>query len=513
MKFLRISVSLLLVAATPLFSSGCAAQTANSGQSDIPVFIPTPAPAITSAPKASAKPSSLPAGSCIPNGFTLKSDLLQLQKQVPARAAIGQTVEHTITINVLENCADAVISDTIPEGSTYVKSEPVATVIGRKLTWTMETLDKGSQVIIKVWYKADQEGCLVNSSTMTAIPRGIARTLVGSAKLAVTCQLPAKVMIGGTLTETIEVTNVGTVPANDVVVTDTLSDGLSSANGQTASFEIGELAPGQPKQITVALKATKRGQAGSTVLIKASNATEATSQCTAVINQPSIDIANNGTAKQFLGRNANYEIVVSNTGDTDLQNIVVTDDVPAASKIVTADGAKINGNIATWTIDQLKSGAKQTLNLVLTSLIPGSQGNAVAVKTADGLNARAQASTLWKGVAAILLETKGAPDPLSVGELVVYTIRVSNPGTAEAKTVNLFANFGPEIEPVSVSNDGKINGKIVMFPPTPSLAAKQVVTYTITGKAVATGDHRLKVSLTSDALTTHLSQEQSTHVY
>ena len=512
MKLFRMSISLLCIAATALCSSGCAAQTASSGQSDIPVYTPVPAPAITTTPKVAAKPAGQPSA-CTPNGFTLKSDLLQLQKQVPARAAVGQSVENTITINVLDNCADVVITDTIPEGATYVKSEPVATVIGRKLTWTMDTLDKGSQIIIKVWYKADQEGCLVNCSTMNAIPRGCARTLVGSAKLVVTCQLPAKTMIGSALNETIEVTNVGTVPANDVIITDTLSDGLSSASGQTLTFDVGELAPGQPKQIAVPLKAAKRGQAGSSILVKSSNATEATAQCAAVVNQPSIDVANSGTAKQFLGRNASYDIVVSNTGDTDLQNIVVTDEVPAATKILTADGSKISGNTAVWTIDQMKSGAKQTLNIAVTSLVPGSQCNAVAVKTADGLNAHAQACTLWKGVPAILLETKGAPDPIGVGELVTYTIRVTNPGTAEDKNVNLFATFGNEIDPVSASNDGKINGKIVIFPLTPSLAAKQVVTYTITAKAIATGDHRLKVSLTSDMLTTHLTQEQSTHVY
>ena len=279
------------------------------------------------------------------------------------------------------------------------------------------------------------------------------------------------------------------------------------------TFDVGELAPGQPKQIAVPLKAAKRGQAGSSILVKSSNATEATAQCAAVVNQPSIDVANSGTAKQFLGRNASYDIVVSNTGDTDLQNIVVTDEVPAATKILTADGSKISGNTAVWTIDQMKSGAKQTLNIAVTSLVPGSQCNAVAVKTADGLNAHAQACTLWKGVPAILLETKGAPDPIGVGELVTYTIRVTNPGTAEDKNVNLFVTFGNEIDPVNASNDGKINGRIVMFPLIPSLAAKQVITYTITGKGVATGDHRLKVSLTSDMLTAHLSQEQSTHVY
>ena len=514
MKLFQISGGVLCIYTATFLAGGCVAQSANSGQTDLPVYTPVPAPAITLAPKAVAKSLVLPASGCVPNGFTLKSDLLQLQKQIPARVALGQTVENTLTVNALDNCAEVVITDLIPEGATYIKSEPVATVNGPKLVWTLETLDKGSQMIIKVWYKADQEGCLVNCATMAAIPRGYARTFVGSAKLVVSCQLPATAMIGGALNELIEVKNVGTVPASDVVVTAALAEGLNSASGQKLTFTVGELTPGQPKQIMVPLKAVKRGRVENTVVARASNTDEATAECTAVINQASLDIASRGTAKQFLGRNASYDIVVSNTGDTDLQNIVVTDDASAATKIVSADGAKISGNVVTWTIDQLKSGAQQTLNVVVSSLTPGSLCNAVAAKSADGLlSARTQACTLWKGVPAILLETTGAPDPIGVGEMVTYTIRVTNPGTAEDKNVNLFATFGNEIDPVSASSGGKVNGKIVIFPLTPSLAVKQVVTYTITAKGVTVGDHRLKVSLTSDMLTTHLTQEQSTHVY
>ena len=279
MKLFQISGGVLCIYTATFLAGGCVAQSANSGQTDLPVYTPVPAPAITLAPKAVAKSLVLPASGCVPNGFTLKSDLLQLQKQIPARVALGQTVENTLTVNALDNCAEVVITDLIPEGATYIKSEPVATVNGPKLVWTLETLDKGSQMIIKVWYKADQEGCLVNCATMAAIPRGYARTFVGSAKLVVSCQLPATAMIGGALNELIEVKNVGTVPASDVVVTAALAEGLNSASGQKLTFTVGELTPGQPKQIMVPLKAVKRGRVENTVVARASNTDEATAEC------------------------------------------------------------------------------------------------------------------------------------------------------------------------------------------------------------------------------------------
>jgi uncharacterized repeat protein (TIGR01451 family) len=531
-KSLSIVATAVEVAAIASLWSGCASQhteqnrpliynepeyntrdtAAQASRTDVPRYTeaetpPAPAPA----PKVVAKPAP-PSPGCGPNEFTLKSDLLQLHKQVPARASLGQTVENTIVVDALDNCADVVITDTISDGATYVKSEPSAQVSGRKLTWTMDTLDKGQQVTIKVWYKADKEGCLANCATMVAIPRGCARTLVGSAKLVLSCQLPASVTIGSAINKTIEVKNVGTAPASDVVVTDTLSEGLSNASGQPLTFNVGELGPGQSKQITVPLKAAKRGQASNAVVARASNASEANSQCATVINQPGLDIAKSGTKEQFLGRQASYEIVVSNTGDIDLQNVVVTDTAPAATKLVAASGASVSGNTATWTLTSLKTGGKQTFNVVVTTMTPGSHCNNVTVKTAEGLSGSAQACTLWKGVPAILLETKDDPDPISVGETTTYTIRVTNQGTADDNNVKVVATFAKEVDPVSATG-GTVSGKTVTFTPVPTLAAKQVVTYTITAKGAAAGDHRLKVNLTSDMLTEPVTHEESTHVY
>jgi uncharacterized repeat protein (TIGR01451 family) len=437
-----------------------------------------------------------------------------LNKRVPARGSLGQELEADLTITALDNCANVVIADTIPEGSSLVKSDPPAKVTGKSLVWTVDTMDKGSTLNLKVWYRADKEGVLVNCATMAALPRGCAGTVIGSAKLVVACQLPASVNVGSAFTKTIEVKNTGNAPATDVVVTDTLSGGIS-AEGQNLTFKVGELAPGEAKQIKLALKATKRGDAGNAVVAKAGNAAQANSQCAMVVNQPGLDIAKTGTKEQFLGRTASYEIVVSNTGDTDLRNVNVTDTAPAATKIVSAEGARISGNTATWTLATLKAGAKENLKVALTSMTPGEHCNGVAVKSAEGLSDTAQACTTWKGVPAILIEVVDNPDPISVGDSTTYTIRVTNQGTADDKNVKIVANFDKEINPVSAEGSTKatVDGKQVSCVPVGVLAPKQSVQWTINAKGASTGDHRLKVLLTSDMLTAPVTEEESTHVY
>lgn len=530
MKALRMSAVMLSIAATAVLWSGCATEShhttwdrpdmfvsgeqeyltrpeaGRAGQTEVPRYRRVEAPA--PAPKAGPTPKATPTGN---NCFTLKSDLLQLIKCVPAVATLGDTVQNDLTLTALANSANVVVTDTTPEGTTYVKSEPAATVEGQKLTWTFDKLDKGNVVAIKVWYKANREGNLVNCATMTAIPYGCAVTVVGKATLVLTCSMPASARIGTALNKVIEVKNVGSATAKDVVVTDMLPAGLTTSGERT--FNVGDLAPGQARQITVPLMAAKRGQAVNAAVAKASNAAEVSTECSTVINQPGLAITKNGTKQQFLGRTASYDIVVSNTGDMELKDVVVTDTAAAATRIVKADGASVSGNTATWKIPSLAKGAKENFSVVLTSTTPGSHCNDVAAKSADGLTAKDQACTLWKGIPAILLQTKDDPDPIGVGENTTYTISVTNQGTADDKNVKVVVKFAKQIDPVSASGNGSVEGKTVTFPAIPVLGPKQVVTYTITAKGASTGDHRLKVDLTSDMLTEPVTHEESTHVY
>jgi uncharacterized repeat protein (TIGR01451 family) len=511
-RSLAVSTALLAALLSTTMWTGCASwgtqeeQTYNAGEGAGRTEVPRYQGA-KAAPKAEAAVAS--------NEFTLKSDLLQVTKRVPAKATLGSDIEADLTIVAVANCANIMITDMIPAGSTYVKSEPPAQVDGKKLTWSIDTMDRGQTINAKIWYTADSEGSLVNCATMAAIPRGCAATFVGKAQIAIDKTGPEMAKLGAQVNYSIVVKNTGNADANDVVVTDTVPDGLSSDSGQsTLTFNVGTLAPGQSKEIPVALKAAARGKHCNDASVATSNAGSAKSEACTLVVQPGLKIDKTGTKEQFLGRNANYEIVVANTGDTTLTGVSVTDTAPAETRIVSASGASISGVTATWQLSELRAGDKKTLDITLTSDTPGSHCNAASANDAsDNLSDSAQACTLWKGIPAILLETRDDPDPVEVGGTVIYTIRVTNQGTADDNNIKVVAAFGNEVDPVSASSGGQVNGKTVTFPVLPALGPKQVETYTITAKGVAVGDHRMKVSLTSDMLTEPVTHEESTHVY
>ncbi|MCX6895667.1 MAG: OmcB family cysteine-rich outer membrane protein [Verrucomicrobia bacterium] len=471
----------------------------------------TPATETAVAPAApAAEPAAAPAAAPVPTSCSsvIKTGLINLSKTAPAEATLGQEYLTEINAKAVACAGNVVITDRLPAGASFVRSEPAAKVDGSTLTWNLGDMDAGQAQNIKVWLKADQEGTLVNCALVAADPRVCAATFVGKAALAIAKSGPATATLGSDVTYNITVKNTGNTVARNVVVTDPVPAGLS---GQPATVAVGNLAPGQAKTLAVTFKADKRGKACNTATANSDNAGKVSAEACTVVQQPGLKIEKSGTKSQIIGRNADYEVVVFNTGDTALENVVVTDTAPEGTVIAAAPEATVKGNKATWTIPSLAAGAKQAFAVKLTGKTGGEHCNA-ATATAGGMSDSAQSCTTWKGVAAVLLEVVDDPDPLQAGEVTTYTITVKNQGFADIHNVKIASSFAAEVVPVS-SEQGSVSGQDVSFPSVPVLAAKQSVVYTIKVKAVAAGDSRNKTVLTCDELKTPVTEEESTTVY
>ena len=456
-----------------------------------------------------------PAPKAASNEGTIKTDLATLTKSAPASVSLGETFEYNLRYTANENLDSLIITDQPGEGVTYVKSEPAATADGRQLTWTLRDLDKGRNGSIKVWVKADKEGTLGNCATLVAIPQVCVATFVGKAQISIQKTGPTNAVLNSDVTYNIVVKNSGSLSAKDVVVTDNLPAGMTHSSGQkTLTFNLGELGANQSKQIPVTLKATTKGRHCNTAQVTTSNAGKANSEVCTMVLVPSLKIVKTGTKEQFLTRNATYEIKVSNPGDTALTGVVVTDTAPAGTTVVSAgQGGQVNGNKVTWNTGELKAGEEKTYTVVLTSRVAGNLCNSVSVTSAQGLTETSQACTVWRGVSALLLEKADNPDPIQVGENTTYTVKVTNQGTADDSNVKVVVEFPAEIDPVSASNGGVVNGKTVTFPAYPRLAPKQAFEYSVVARGARAGDARVKFVRTSDGIPAPTTAEESTRVY
>lgn len=442
--------------------------------------------------------------------------LVGLSKKAPSLVSVGD--EFTYELNVVGLCdvAETVVQDTLPAGATYVSSDPSATKDGDKLTWKLGNMSRGEAKTIKVTVKAEKEGELVNCATVSAIPRVCVSTMVGKAQLAITKTGPAVAQLGQAVTYTITVQNTGNTIAKNVVVTDPAVEGLTSTTGQgEVTINVGDLAPGASKVIPVTFKADKRGKVCNKALAASSNAGKVDATACTTIVQAGLKIEKTTKDKELLiNRTASYDIVVSNTGDTDLTGVVVTDTAAAGTTIVSADGGTVTGNTASWNLGTLAAGAKKNLTVKVLSRTPGKFCDIASVTSVEGLKDSAQDCSNWRGVSGVLIEMVDDPDPIQVGEITTFTLRVTNQGlTSDIENVNIKANFTDLMDATTASGGGTISGKSVTFPTVPRIAPKQAVTYTIIGKALKAGDHRMQIDVTTKDREKPITKDESTTIY
>ena len=468
---------------------------------------PAPEPAPAAAPRRAPAPP--------PPSFSSAETcwgLVRLTKKAPAAASVGETIAYELVASAQCDVADVIITDTVSAAASYVKSEPEGTVDGNRLIWKMPSMRRGETKTILVWLKAEKEGELINCATVIAVPQTCVSTMIGKAALSIVKTGPETAQLGTDVTYTIVVKNSGTSAAKNVVVKDTVPEGLTHASGQKElSFNAGDLAPNQSKSFPVVLKAAQRGKFCNIAVATSSNAGQAKAEACTTIVKPGLKVVKTGDKAQITGRNASYQIVVSNIGDTTLNDVVVTDTAPAQTAIVTATGATVNGNQAVWNVREIKAGEQKTFDVKLTSKISGTHCNTVTASS-GGLKESSEACTVWRGVAGVLLEVVDDPDPIQVGETSTYTIRVTNQGFADMTNIDIVANFPKEVTPVTTQG-GTVNGQTVNFPRVARLASKQSFTYTVVAKGAVVGDARVKVAMTAAELNSPVTEEESTTVY
>jgi uncharacterized repeat protein (TIGR01451 family) len=450
------------------------------------------------------------------NFCEIETSLVLFEKKVPMKAAVGDDLIYEMIVTAKQSTKDIVISGLVPSGCKIVSSKPQGKLEGKNISWTLPQMEKGESKKIIFTVKPTSEGVLGFCSVITATPKICKTTIVGKAELVINKTGPAVALLGSKVLYKITVKNIGSSIAKNVMVVDKLPAGLThELNQKSVTLKVGDLKPGESKVLSLTTKAVKRGKQCNVAVASAVNAKTVRDEVCTLIVEPGLKILKTGNKVQFVGKRASYKIIVSNTGDTVLTNLVAVDKLPAGVKVIDSGGGYFEKGQIDWKIASLKPKESKTYKVVLTSRVTGNLCNTAFVKDSSGLNASSKACTLWKGHPALLLEVVDSVDPLLPGEETIYTIRITNQGTAADGNVRFSALFPAGISPMSIvgSTKGSVKGKSVTVASQAILAPKEVVEWKIRAKAIKAGDARLKVKMFSDLLKTPVVEEESTHVY
>ena len=485
-----------------------------SGNRHIHDFRDNPKPA-----PAAPAPAPAPVVDCDAGTVTdyVNKSLVRLDKTAPAMVALNTPFSYDYTVTAKEKAKRIVVEEQIPAGTVYVSSTPEAEVSGSSVKWTLYNVEKGSTTPLQLVVKATQAADFSNCATVVAYPEACTTTSVGVPELAITKTTPnPQVLLGAGVPWNITVTNVGNFCAYDVVLTDTLPAGVSHDSGNsTLTTNIGTLAPGESRDVTINTTAAATGDHCNNAVASSSNAGSVSDDACVKVVEAGLEVTKEGTPMQFVGKKASYTLTATNTGDVPLTDVVVVDTVPSQNKLLTAPGATINGNTATWNTS-LAAGETKSFDVTVLGLQEGTYCNQVGASSGEyGLSDSAEACTEWRGYPALLIEVIDTEDPLLVGEQTTYVIQITNQGTARDTNVGLKVQLPGSLKVVSAAGDtqGTISGNNVDFAAYPVLAAKEIIEFRVVAEAVSEGDSRFKAQMSSDLLKTPVPEEEATQVY
>ncbi|MCC6427469.1 MAG: DUF11 domain-containing protein [Phycisphaerales bacterium] len=487
---------------------------------------PEPAPA--PAPKAQRGPCNYSpnagagmnvATMAFPTGDPASSAVL-VHQVVPAqvRANANYNYELHITNITAGTLQNVVVENSGAQNLAMVSADPAASRGNNGSSmWVLGDLGPCQTKVIKVTAKADKVG---TSSICTAVSYNnllCASTTVVEPALQITKSITPESILGcDPITMTVEVKNTGTGVASNVKITDQLPAGLTTSDGKSSvEIPVGDLAQGQSKPFTVALKAAKTGKYDNQAKATADGGLTASSNTVStVVRQPVLTITCKPSVETVIirpGAEGCFELTVKNTGDGPSKGTVVNATV-AGGTASSTDGQASAGGVS-WNVGDLAAGASKTVKVCVK---PSSMAGV-------SLNATAQGACAAQVATSCNFKVVGSPDigtlltdvdgVVLVGDPHVYTYEVQNQGQIDLTEVTVVITLPEGLEFVSSTapKAPTVNGRKLTFTGvTGVLKPGDRPTFTMTVKATTAGEKLVISETTAREIKTPIRDDELT---
>ena len=177
---------------------------------------------------------------------------------------------------------------------------------------------------------------------------------------------------------------------------------------------------------------------------------------------PQLTITKSGPAATVAGRPISYTLTIANSGALVATNLVISDTLPTGATYIS--GGALNGNVVSWFADSLAPKTSIQRSFVVT---------ASQTITNDGYEVKADGNFSARGQKAVvtvvsppgqpnLVISKNGPSEVKIGELITYTLTITNSGDVAASSVRITDTLPTAATYIS-SSDGTLNGNAVTW--------------------------------------------------
>jgi uncharacterized repeat protein (TIGR01451 family) len=269
--------------------------------------------------------------------------------------------------------------------------------------------------------------------------------------VAIRVRVPATASAGQELEYRICVENLSQAAAHHVIVRNPLpaNTRFVRANPEPSSkdpeliWELGTLQGCACREIVLALAPTAPGDVKNCARVQFEHG-----QCvTTRIARPAISLRKNGPTQAFVNETLRFQLIVTNTGATELTGVTLTDTLPP--ELEYAGGQKQ----LTWDLGTLAPGQSRSVDYEVVAKIAGRLCNKAVATAAGGL--REEADGCVNVVEARLTLAMTGPKDGFINQPTPYQITVRNAGTTALANVAITNPVPAAMSYVSASAGGQ----------------------------------------------------------
>ncbi len=386
---------------------------------------------------------------------------LTVSKRMPEQATLGVPLTYTLVVgNEGQSLAhDVVVEDVVPAAARLERVDPPGEFDkdSRTLVWEFDELDAGARREIQVEITPVEQGVLDTVATVRFKAQVRTRTVVRSPHLVLETAVPREIRLGSEVSLQFLIRNDGDGPAADVVLRSNLPAGLSHPIGNDLEYTVGDLEPGDEREVILNVVAKEPGHFVHTSELIASGGAAATAESKVSVIGQQIQIIRRGPPRRSVGRTAVFENRLTNETAFPAHDILVVESVPEGMKFVRAsDSGAWNPEDRTviWRIDTIPAEETKVLEVELLARAPGDHESVVTVTENAGFRSAARHVTSVEEINHLGARISGTDHPVAIGETFGFDITVQNRGTSRATGVQLVIELPPGIRGVSTGRNG-----------------------------------------------------------
>ena len=422
---------------------------------------------------------------------------LSINKTGPSSVNAGEQINYTIAVqnDGPNDSLNVILSDVVPSELIYVEYSTDGTIwqpwVG---SYTIGTVMNGSTVntYIRGTVSSNATGRIINTAIVTSYTPDTNRLnnsstvttiITVSSDLVITkSSIPNPAVAGRMITYSLVITNNGPSDARDVMLIDVLPSGILNAEFSTndttwlpwnSTYMIGNVSNGA--SVIIHIRALM-GQIATETIINTATVSSSTpdpdiSNNRVSENTPVTDIADLSITKDITsspviaGTPLTYMISIKNNGPSNARGVTFSDIVQQElSDMKYSIDAGINWNDWNnkYTFGTLANNAtvtmllRGTVNQYYTGMLINTAVASSETPDPDSSNNTATIETTVQGSADISVQKTANPSPVTAGELLTYTLTISNAGPSCAKNVIVTDTITAELLNVEYSIDNII---------------------------------------------------------